>query len=104
MLKIVHHGVRARPQIFCDHCGQRITNASDGYCAWQLTTFESPVDGRLFYMHKRCHDAFERSHRSGAWQTMELSLLPAYLGASLELDWQLAQTMAGQATRPYQAA
>lgn len=75
-----------RPQVFCDWCGQRIADATDGNYQWEVTYGEPTTVGELFYTHKRCRRAFERANPAlphGLWMAEELRRLPVYLRRNL---------------------
>ena len=99
MLKMRPPGPFAQPAILCDHCGQRITQGSEGVGTWLGVAASERGDGRLFYTHKRCQPAFTRAQGGGPWEVLDLVLLPAYLAASLELDWDQVRAAAASAVR-----
>lgn len=80
-IRMIEEGEFVRPVVVCDHCGGRISRAVEGDTHW-----EGDGASGLFYIHKRCRDAFELGSR-GDWSACELAWLPVYLGESLELDW-----------------
>ena len=51
-MRIVHEKGLCKPVVFCDHCGEAITDAKDGNYQWQ----ESPEgeSGPLHFTHKGC--------------------------------------------------
>lgn len=94
---VVDRDQRLAPQIFCDHCGEQITDAKDGNYQWEYDEQLKPTDGQVYFTHKRCCLAFEhaRGGRSG-WAAMELCCLPVYMAANLRLDWKKAKELAAQ--------
>ena len=78
---------RACPLVFCDHCGERIKDATDANYMWL------DEGGLVAYTHKACCHAFEEA--SGrSWGADELACLPIYLGNGLKLDWGKARELA----------
>lgn len=77
------------PQIFCDHCGDRIERS--GNVLW-LVQDGQPVSGEMFHTHKHCNHAFESAQREDflaggpMYYWLELRRLPVQLAANLELE------------------
>src|SRR5262245_1737485 len=87
------------PQVFCDHCGERITGVGNYEYEMDLEAVE-PVSGALFFTHKHCCYAFEQAHGGRArWHTDELQRLPGYLASNLGNE-PLARWAYAQRRRP----
>jgi hypothetical protein len=81
------------PIIFCDHCGQAISDAKDGNYQWRMGLNDTDFGSRIYFTHKRCCHPFEQAHKGNGfvWGAMELQCLPIYLGNNLALGWEAAQ-------------
>lgn len=109
-IKIVHeiHHHEGRPDIsapkfFCDHCDRPIEDAQLGLYVFPNQNLDDPaiMEGRkavpLFTVHKgRCDEQFhlDRGFDPRTVPTMELSVLPIFLGNNMALDWDLARELA----------
>jgi hypothetical protein len=101
-LVIQFNGPAAAPKIFCDHCGQEILEAKDGNYQWSHAG--GCDDGQtavIYFTHKACCDAFERTHGDPyAWGAIGLEALPYFLMQNLKVSWREAQAkgrwMSGQ--------
>ena len=89
-LQIEIKGRLAKPVVVCDHCGQRIAEARQGNSPWPVDGQGHPIESQIYFTHKRCARAWERS-RGGTWPWATLCLLPIYLGANLGLDFDKAR-------------
>lgn len=75
------------PQVFCDHCGQRIGGASAGNYEWEVDEQWQLVSGQLCFTHKQCCRDFENAHGGRSrWMCFELAELPKYLARNIELE------------------
>jgi hypothetical protein len=86
-----------RPLVVCDHCGQEIADAREGNYQWRTTPEGRPINGEVYFTHKRCCAAFEWLHAGQPawhWAWTELCCLPIYLGVNLQLDWREARELA----------
>jgi len=77
----------------CDVCGAWIETAAEGGYAWNQTRDESGAIFPLVLVHKgNCFLTYEAAHPDA--MDMELSVLPPYLAASLDVDWDKAIRLA----------
>src|SRR5262249_54079479 len=90
-LVIQYTGPSAAPQIVCDHCGERITNAMEGNYQWAYIDGEDEGTTPLYFTHKHCGDAFEQAHAEASWDAIGLECLPYFLRKNLQLSWREAQ-------------
>ncbi len=77
------------PQVFCDWCGERITEAGQGNFLWRWGS----ADDAIYHVHKRCTHTFETHHQlpdSETWLANKLRLLPVQLEANLAIDHEQA--------------
>ena len=102
MIKIVLEDGRSRPKFYCDFCEEAIEKASAGLYLWkhartQKRGFVEGVPADVFTGHKGvCDRGFCERMR---WKrndpmTMELRVLPIYLGTNMGLDWRAARQWA----------
>jgi hypothetical protein len=75
-IRIVIRRNRARPLVFCDHCGRQIARARDGNYQWRAP------GGAVFFTHKECCHAFEEE-RGGFWGAFDLQAFPQFLANNL---------------------
>ena len=57
----------AYPIVVCDHCGERIEQASHGNATWLVDAtdgFEAAAGGDIAHTHKTCDAAFVAAHPS----------------------------------------
>lgn len=79
MIKVVFDRGRYCPQVFCDHCEQRIETYKDGNAEWR------DDEPGLKFTHKRCCYAFEAEHGGRAiWMTYNLEDFVLYLANNVE--------------------
>ena len=94
MIKIVSRKGLSCPIIFCDYCQCEIEKATEGNYEYRVFTDEpSPI----FFAHKKCSRQLEASQHLptvGLWGTMELEVLPIYLGHNLRIKWGKARQSA----------
>ncbi len=94
-LVIQYNGAYAAPKIVCDQCGELITDAKDGNYQWSMVGADEGITTPLYFTHKQCCDAFERTHGDPhAWAAIGLECLPHYLVKNLHTDWRTSQAMA----------
>ena len=78
-LVIQFNGPYAAPKILCDHCGEAIREAKDGNYQWtHAAGCEEGQTAHVYFTHKRCCHAFERTHGDpAAWARSTSSARPA---------------------------
>ena len=79
------------PTVYCDWCGEEITEAAEGNYEWPLWTDEVE---EIYYTHKRCCWAFEQATPHVLWGAIGLECLPVYLGNGLNVNWKAAKQTA----------
>lgn len=85
-IQIVNDQV-SRPQVFCDHCQQRIKRAEDGNYQWRAGFGKGPFP--ISFTHKECFEDFLKANpetEEWGWAAEELTLLPYYLENNLDID------------------
>jgi hypothetical protein len=90
-LVIIERGRLSVPAIICDHCGKEIKTAADGNYHWRPRTSKQGERSAVFFTHKACCHAFDRSHPSGGADAMGLDDLLAFLANNL--SWDSASAM-----------
>ena len=85
MIRVVFRQGRYTPRIFCDQCGQEISES--GNYVWEVDEQHQPVTGELFFTHRECSRAFEEA-RGGRdrWFGGSLKDFPAYLARTLGMS------------------
>ena len=80
------------PITICDRCGEQIEDAREGNYSWQVSREGKPVDGRIYFAHKKCCRVLEaRMAATGQhtdsmhWFWEELARFPLYLCTNLSL-------------------
>ena len=84
---------RPCPIIICDHCGQPISDATDGNYQWRMGMNDTDFGSRIYFTHQRCCHPFEEAHWGDGfvWGAMELQCLADLPRNNLALDWEAAQ-------------
>jgi hypothetical protein len=95
-LVIKAEGDLSKPVIICDHCGQEITEASQGNYQWKMSKLGKGVEGVVFFTHKSCCHAFEALNPAPCWGAMELDCLLVYLANNLKVNWEKARKKAAR--------
>jgi len=103
MLRVIVQKVGKRellcPVVFCDFCGKRIEDATEGTYEYRREDASSPEGAEVKFVHKDCSRQFEAAHgKSIAWYWDELQAFPVFLGNNLALDWKHARERAELAT------
>lgn len=94
-LEIRWIGQYFRPVVVCDHCGELVAEPSDGVYQWRVGANGEWGDGRVFFTHRPCSDAFRLANRGEfSWYGTALECLPLYLGRSPERDLEEARRRA----------
>jgi len=94
-LRIIQNGQFDVPTIVCDHCGRAITDVKDGNYQFRYGKGEKRGDGSpVYFTHKACCHAFDRTHPGGGGDAGALDSLFVYLANSLKLDWEEARARA----------
>ena len=88
-LCVIHRRDRERPVIICDYCGEEIKTAADGNCQYRLQDGEERA--AIFFTHKKCGPAFDRTHPSGDGGAMELDSFLVCLEDTLRFDRKKAE-------------
>jgi hypothetical protein len=83
---------RAKPVVFCDHCGREITEASDGNYQWRMPRTGGEGPAQIYFTHKGCCHAFEGDDSD--WGAMDLECLLVFLANNLRVNWEKAVTTA----------
>jgi len=70
------------PIVVCDHCGQPITEATNGNYEWKMGG-----SGPVYFTHKDCCREFEEAHGGTlAWNCCGLGVFSIYLDANLRVN------------------
>jgi len=93
---------RYGPSFFCDQCGKRICEATEGNAYWK-----HPKRGNkssLLFAHKVCSRALEQT-KPGDWLTNDLDVFMAYLSIGLgmgeEKEWKKTMRRAADFAKLY---
>jgi hypothetical protein len=89
-LVIQYHGPYATPQVTCDHCGELITDATEGNYQWSHPAIVEGPTTPIYFTHKACCVAFEQA-QGGDWGAIGLECLPFYLVKNLHTSWRAAE-------------
>lgn len=88
------------PVIICDHCGEEITDGLNASYVWRRGVNEpSDTLAEVFFVHNtfECHRGWERSHPEKPGEihlSMNLDVLPHYLGNNLNIDQEGSEARA----------
>jgi hypothetical protein len=86
---------RAAPCVSCDVCCVPIRLGAGSGGNYRFAVYPDQRDAPIFFEHKRCTRAFERTHPLpyGAqfWAWGPLEALPIWIGDVLQLDWRQAR-------------
>lgn len=96
-IRMIERNHRSAPVIFCDHCDQRIEQATDGNYEWR-GHHGAGDGGAVYFTHKRCSDAFRKANPEPrdrwSWMSMELQVFPLYLANNLAIEAEAAADLA----------
>ncbi len=81
------------PAILCDHCGERIAKGNEGNYFFDMTEPLTAMTTPMYFVHKKCSGEFSKGKPTIG--SAELTLLPVYLRAQLDIDWKKAEEDAG---------
>jgi hypothetical protein len=85
------------PVAVCDHCGEEITDATQGSCVWQESLdSERRIIGTFYFVHYDCDTDFERlrADKDKTWCSTELDVWLAYLNNNVKWNREKAREKA----------
>jgi hypothetical protein len=93
-IQIVQIKGRSCPVVFCDYCYKQITEARDGNYEWLAGNDGRPLDGNIYFTHRRCRHAFEETFGGkAAWYASDLRVFPVYMFHNLQIDQRKAKEL-----------